>query len=368
MTEYGGWQRPSCFPRPGENDSAAIRREVLAVRNAAGVFDASPLGKIELAGPDADLLVERIYANSMRNLKPGRVRYGLMLNEEGVVIDDGVAVRRSSQRWLLNTTSAGAQRIADWIEQWHQCEWPDLRIAVAAVTTAWATVTLTGPRAKEVITALGTDVDLDAFPHLAFREGLIAGVEARLTRVSFTGEASYEIAVAWNAGAALWERIIAAGAAFGIAPIGVEAWMVLRTEKGFLHVGTDTDGSTIPPDVGFGPAVAGRIEDFIGKRALSLPVHCRPDRLQLVGVEPAEPDQPLVPGTHLLDQSQSASMGFITSACDSPTLGRWIGLALVKGGRSRFGQSFTTEDFGRRGRVRVLKPSHHDPEGLRCHG
>lgn len=216
--------------------------------------------------------------------------------------------------------------------------------------------------------ALGTDVDLTSFPHLAIREGLVAGVAARLARVSFTGEASYEISVAWNVGAALWERIIAAGAAFGIAAIGVEAWMVLRTEKGFLHVGTDTDGSTIPTDVGFGSAAAGRIEDFIGKRALSLPVHCRPDRPQLVGVEPAEPGRPLVPGTHLLDQQHCASIGFITSACDSPTLGRWIGLALVKGGRSRLGQIFTTEDFGCRGRVRLVKPSHYDPEGLRCHG
>jgi len=369
LVEYGGWERPAYYSRARETAQQSIRREALCVRNAVGLFDASPLGKIVVSGPEAKTLVGRIYANSMHSLAPGCGRYGLMLNEEGIIIDDGVALRLDRSRYLIGTTSAGAGRIADWLEEWHQCEWHDLRVAIAVETTAWTTVTVTGPKAREVITSLGTDIDLrpETLPHLGVREGLVAGVQGRIARVSFTGEVSFEISVAWDLGAALWGRLLDVGASFGIAPVGVEAWMLLRTEKGFLHVGADTDGTTTPDDVGWGRAVERRSDEFIGRRSLSRPENRRPDRLQFVGIEPADGPGPLVVGSHILapGPGKPKSEGFVTSACDSPILGRWIGLALVRSGRQRFGEVLETQDLGRRGRVRLVEPGWYDRAGER---
>lgn len=370
LSDYGGWQRPDCYPVGGESNHAAARREALAVRNEVGLFDASPLGKIVVAGPDAPEFVGRIYANSMRSLQPGRLRYGLMLNEEGIIIDDGVLTRLAPDRYLIGTSSGGAARITDWLEFWRQCEWRHLRIVLASQTTTWATVTLAGPRAAEVLAALGTDIDLSSFPHLSFKDGHVTGVPARVARVSFTGEASYEISVPWSLGCAMWEHALQVGATLGITPVGVDAWMMLRIEKGFLHVGSDTDGETTPDDIGWGRAVRARTDDFIGRRSLQRAVCLRGERLELVGVEPLDLDLALVPGAHLLEAGTSAprSSGFITSACDSPSLRRWVGLARVRNGRSRLGEVLRTEDFGRSGRVRLVEPHFYDREGARLHG
>jgi sarcosine oxidase subunit alpha len=264
--EYGGWMRPSGYRRPGESAEAALRREARAVRTAVGVFDGSPLGKIEVRGPDAGVFLDRMYANVMSTLKPGRVRYGLMLNELGVVVDDGVCARLGEDLFLVGTTGAGAQRIADAFEEWLQCEWPDLEVVVAPVTTAWSVLTLSGPHARRVLAAAGTDVNLDpiAFPHMSFRVGEVAGLACRVLRVSFTGEVSYEINAPTSRAPELWDRLTAAGAAHGLEPVGVDAWMLLRTEKGYLHVGADTDGSTAPQDVGWG-RVLKRDGDFVGR-------------------------------------------------------------------------------------------------------
>jgi len=366
-----GWQRPDCYPRPGESAQDAVRREVLAVRTAVGVFDNSPIGKLEVRGPDAARFLDRVYINDVISLAVGRARYGLVLNENGVIIDDGVCVRLDADHFLLNTTSGGVGRIGAMLEEWLQCEWPDLRVLVADQTTQWANFTLAGPRAREVLAALGTDIDLapDALPHMAAAEGAVAGLRARVVRVSFSGEASFEVNVpARNAGAFLG-AVLEAGAPHGITPYGVESLMVLRAEKGYLHVGTDTDGSSTPDDVGWGAVARRKPRDFIGKRSLFRAANMDAERKQFVGLEPLDPGRALRPGGHLLlgadRQPPALTDGWVTSACFSPTLGRHIALGLLRGGRGRMGETVTVCDEQERSAARVVSPVFHDPENAR---
>jgi len=367
--EAGGWMRPACYPRQGETLAQAIRREALAVRNAAGIFDASPLGKIEVTGPDAARFLDRFYINNVLTLEPGRLRYGLMLNEAGVVIDDGTIACLSPQRFVVTTTSGGAARIAAWLEEWRQCEWPDLRVFVTPVTTQWAAIALSGPRAREVLARFETDIAIDgaALPHMSVREGLFAGVDSRLYRVSFSGELGYEIHVPARFGAALWQSLLTAGAEAGIVPYGIETLLLLRLEKGYLHVGVDTDGATAPADVGWGAVAARKKVDFIGKRSLARVDNLRDDRLQLVGLA-AKEGAALVAGAHLrLPGTTEGSDGWVTSAAHSPTLERPIALALLRGGRARLGQALAVHDLGRQGKADVVSPAFYDPEGKRVH-
>jgi sarcosine oxidase, subunit alpha len=363
--EYGEWLRPAWYRRATDSAHEAEQREALAVRQRVGVFDGSPLGKIEVVGPDAGAFLDRLYANTMSTLQTGRVRYGLMLNELGVVIDDGVVARLAPDRFLVSTTGAGAHRIASWMEEWRQCEWPELNVLIAPITTAWGVLTLTGPAARAVLADAGTNISLDAaeFPHMHFREGEIGGYAVRVFRVSFTGELSYEINVQARQTTALWRGLMQAGETHGIEPVGVDAWMLLRAEKGYLHVGADTDGSTLPQDVGW-ERVLKRKDDFIGKRSLSLADAQRRDRLQFVGVE-TDDAKPLSVGAHLVAAGahSSISEGYVTSAGFSPTLGRGVALAMVRSGRERMGQRFDVVVEGRRRPARICAPCAYDPAG-----
>ena len=241
-----GWQRPDCYPREGESFHDAVYREALAVRQHVGIFDNSPIGKIEVSGPDAAEFLNRFYINNALTLKVGKVRYGLMLNENGVIVDDGVFVRLEDERYLVHTTSAGVGRIVGDMEEWLQCEWPDLKVRVEDVTTSWGNFTIAGPDARHVLHALGTDVDISAesMPHMSAASGQIAGIEARIVRVSFSGELSFEVNIPARYSEAFWKAALEAGAEWKITPYGVEPLMLLRTEKGYLHVGSDTDGAT----------------------------------------------------------------------------------------------------------------------------
>jgi hypothetical protein len=195
--EAGGWMRPACYPKKGETTAQAVLREASAVRAGVGIFDASPLGKIEVTGPDAAKFLDRFYVNSVAKLEEGRVRYGLMLNENGTIIDDGTVARLGREQFLVTTTSGGASRIAAWLEEWRQCEWPDLEAFVTPVTTQWATFAVAGPRARQLLARFRTDIAFDwrSMPHMSMRQGRFAGVPARLYRVSFSGELGYEINV-----------------------------------------------------------------------------------------------------------------------------------------------------------------------------
>ncbi len=367
--EAGGWMRPACYPRAGESMHQAVHRETLAVRTAAGIFDASSLGKIEVSGADAARFLDFFYINNVLTLEIGRLRYGLMLNESGVIIDDGTIARLAAERYLITTTSGGAGRIARWLEEWRQCEWPDYKVFVTPVTTQWATIALAGPRARDVLARFATDIALDneAFPHMSVREGRLAGVATRLYRVSFSGELGYEINVPACYGPALWHELLSAGAELGVTPYGVETLLLLRLEKGFLDVGVDTDGTTAPADVGFGAIAARKKAAFAGKRSLGRSDNRRADRMQLVGLS-ADDATVLVSGAHLrLPGTSEGSDGWVTSAGVSPTLGRPIALALLRGGRARLGESVVVHDLGRQCTATVVKPAFYDPEGTRLH-
>jgi len=367
--EAGGWMRPACYPRTGESPHRAVQREAAAVRAGVGIFDASPLGKIEVTGADAAKFLDRFYINNVLTLEIGRVRYGLMQNECGVIIDDGTIARLGADRFVITTTSGAASRIALWLEEWRQCEWLNLKVFVTPVTTQWATVALAGPRARDVLARFETDIPFDAasFPHMSVREGVLAGVATRLYRVSFSGELGYEFNVPARYGAALWRELLAAGADFDIVPYGIETVLLLRLEKGFLHVGVDTDGTTSPADIGFGEIAVRKKTDFVGKRSLRRSDNLRPDRLQLVGLA-ADDARVLVPGAHLrLPGTSEGSDGWVTSAAVSPALGRPIALAMLRGGRARLGATITVHDLDRQCTATVVTPTFYDPEGKRLH-
>ena len=368
MHDFGEWRRPVAYLRSEESREQAMNREIASVRNAAGLFDASPLGKIEIRGPDALTFLDRFYINDLTTLKPWRARYGLMLRESGVIFDDGTVVRMDEDRFLITTTSGNASRVTQWLEEWRQCEWPNLRVAIVPVTEQWATVSLTGPRARDILSTLETDIDLSAaaFPHLSMREGTLLGITARIYRVSFTGELTYEINVPTRCAQTLWDALLRAGNAFGVQPLGLDALLLMRLEKGFLHVGTDTDGTTVPDDVGWGRVAANKRQDYVGKRSLLLPENVRPDRLQLVGLT-TESGAPLITGSHLRSaNSTRATEGWITSAGVATSTGKPIALALLRGGRLLIGQDVDVYDAGVvQGRARVADPPFYDRDGAR---
>jgi sarcosine oxidase subunit alpha len=369
--DYGEWRRPTVYLRAGETREAAMRREARAVREDAGLFDASPLGKLEIHGPDALEFMDRFYINDLTTLKPMRARYGLMLRESGVIFDDGTVTLLAPDHLIVTTTSGGAKNVFQWLEEWRQCEWPDLRVAIMPATEQWATLALAGPKARTILSRLETDIDLSspAFPHLGLRVGRLLGFPARICRVSFTGELTYEINVPARAAETVWEALSTAGAGEGLLPIGLDALLLLRLEKGFLHIGTDTDGTTIPDDVGWGKAAATKRRDFIGKRSLLLPENTRADRHQLVGLAHAD-GAAFVIGSHLrVPGSVHPSDGWITSACNTVLTNQPIGLAMLREGRARVGQEVDLYDLGDRvGRARVVNPPFIDPAGERMNG
>jgi sarcosine oxidase subunit alpha len=371
MEQYGSWLRPAFYRRPGEAEAEAVAREVLAVRTGVGLFEASPLGKIEVRGPDAAAFLDRMYVNKLSRLKPGRCRYALMLTEHGTIFDDGVIARTGEDRFLVGTTSGRAAAVAASFDEWLQCEWPDLRVLTEDVTTSWAVLNLAGPRSHEVLERVGTSIDLGAaaFPHMAYREGTLGGVRTRIQRVSFTGELSYEVAVPWRYGEALWDRLFAVGDSLGIAPFGVESLMTMRIEKGFLHVGGDTDGVTLPQDVGFGAIMAKKDCDFVGRRSTATPTGLLADRRQLVGLEALDGSGVLAVGAHVLPSGKDkGSDGWVTSAAMSPTLRKPVALGLVRQGRSRIGESVRVWDVGAVREARIVAPAFYDPAGERLNG
>lgn len=200
MEKYGGWSRPAYFTVKGESEVAAIRREVMATRNSLGLFDASPLGKIEVKGPDARTFLNRIYVNNIMTLKAGHCRYGLMLDENGIVFDDGILACIADDHFLVGTTSGHAEAVGLMLEEWLQCEWPDMDVVTENVTTCWAVINICGSKARDVLESFDSDIDFsgDAFKHMQLHVGRFSGVPTRIQRISFSGELSYEVAVPWG--------------------------------------------------------------------------------------------------------------------------------------------------------------------------
>jgi sarcosine oxidase subunit alpha len=362
----GQWRRARYFPRPGEDMEAAVLRECRAVRAGVGLFDASTLGKIEVVGPDAAELLNRLYTNPWTKLGVGRSRYGVMLGEDGHIMDDGVIGRLAEDRFHVTTTTTGAARVLNHMEDYLQTEWADLDVWLTSATEHWAVAAVNGPRARDVLRPLVTGLDLDAFAHMSVAECEVAGVPARLFRLSFTGEAGYEVNVPARHGRAVWEALMEAGAPHGIAPYGTEGMHVLRAEKGFIIVGQDTDGTVTPDDAGLAWAIGKKKRDFVGMRSLARPDIVAPERRQLVGLtSPLRLEE----GAQITATPSAAAparmIGWVTSSYHSPALDRPIALALIEGGRDRIGQEvYLPVEAGIR-RATVVEPMFYDPEGER---
>ncbi len=373
--DVGQWKRPWYFPEAGEDMPAALAREVRAVRTGVGLFDASTLGKIDIQGPDAATLLDWIYCNNWAKLGVGKCRYGLMLDENGMVFDDGVTARLGPEHFVMTTTTGGAARVLTWLERWVQTEWPSMRVFMTSVTDHWSTFALAGPNSRKVLQKLCQDVDLaaSAFPFMSHCSGTVAGVRARLMRISFSGELSWEINVPSAQALPVWQALLAAGAEFGITRYGTETMHVLRAEKGYIIVGQDTDGSVTPDDLGMG-AMLSKTKSFIGDRSLSRSDTLRPQRKQLVGLLLEDRRTVLEEGAQLTECSDIQGMatvpmiGHVTSSYQSPTLGRGIAMALVKNGRARMGQTvYAALAEGRCIPATVCSPVFYDEQGKRHH-
>jgi sarcosine oxidase subunit alpha len=364
--DVGGWRRPLHYARAGD-PKECIESEIRAVRTGAGLFDSSPLGKIEVSGPDALEFLDRLYVNNLKTLQVGRIRYVLMLRDDGTVLDDGTVARLAQEEYLVTTTSGNAARAYLWMREWAECEWPALRVIITPITTGWGSITVSGPAARAVLAGVGTDVELSAaaLPHMSIRTGSAGGLEARICRVSFTGELSYEVNVAADRTAALWQALEVAGEPHGLQPYGIDALNVLRTEKGYLHIGAETDATTTPLDLGWAPLIERKSGDFIGKGALSLAEYRRADRLHLVGLVGVDTSATLATGAHLIRSKSGPSEGYLTTACFSPTLGHAIALARLERGRERIGTELWSFDQGVATLVRVVDPTFYDSDNTR---
>ncbi|MEO1193040.1 MAG: sarcosine oxidase subunit alpha family protein [Pseudomonadota bacterium] len=369
----GQWRRPWYYPQEGETMLQTVNRECLAVREGVGLLDASTLGKIDIKGPDAAAFLNAVYTNAWSKLGVGRCRYGLMLGEDGMVMDDGVTARLGEQHYLMHTTSGNAASVMAHLEEYLQTEWPEMKVFLTSVTEQWATAQIAGPYARDLLAEIAPDLDLsaEALPHMSMTEGIVAGREARVFRVSFTGEASFEVIVPSSYGLGLWEALMRAGAKYGATPFGTEAMHVLRAEKGFIIVGQETDGSVNPHDLGMDWIVS-KTKDFVGKRSLTRADMSKPDRKQLVGLLTETPEDVLPEGAQLVetvsDERPLPMLGHVTSSYWSPSLQRSIAMALVKGGRARKGQTIHAPlEDGRVLSAEVVDPLFYDKDGSRLH-
>jgi sarcosine oxidase subunit alpha len=370
--DVGAWKRARFFPRPGEDMHAAVQRECATVRASVGLFDGSTLGKIEVVGPNAAEFLNRMYVNDFTRLSVGRCRYGIMLGENGFVLDDGVIGRLAPDRFHVTTTTGGAACVLALMEDYLQTEWSSLRVWLTSVTEQWAVLAVQGPRAREVLEPLMPDANIGAMPHMSVRAGEILGVPMRLFRVSFTGETGYEINVPADYGTALceriWERVHAAGGTL----YGTETMHVLRAEKGYLIVGQETDGTATIGDVGLEWAIGKSKRDFVGRRSLARPDMLAPDRKQLVGLLTDDPQ--LVPdeGSQITEiaaaQIGTPALGHVTSSYASATLGRSIMLAMVAAGRSRHGATVHVQLAPGSAPAKLVSPVFYDAEGARLNG
>ena len=366
----GQWRRAWYFPKAGESMDDAVRRECAATRESVGIFDASTLGKIEVVGPDAVEFMNRMYTNPWTKLGIGRCRYGLLLGDDGYIRDDGVIGRMGQDLFHVTTTTGGAARVLNMMEDYLQTEWPDLNVWLTSTTEQWSTVALNGPNAAKLLAPLVEGVELteETFPHMSCVECTVAGMPARLFRVSFTGEIGFEVNVPAPMGRKLWETLWEAGQQYGITAYGTETMHVLRAEKGYIIVGQDTDGTVTPFDAGMGWAVGKKKPDFVGKRGLARPDLVAEGRKQLVGLL-TEDNSKIEEGAQIVfDPNQPVPMkmvGHVTSSYDVGTSGRPIALALVEGGQSRMGEIVHIPMPDRTIAAKITSTIFVDPENAR---
>jgi sarcosine oxidase subunit alpha len=383
LEDVGQWKRPWYYPRAGEDMDAAVARECRAAREGVAFLDATTLGKIEIRGMDAGEFLNRVYTNAFKKLAVGKGRYGVMCTPDGMVYDDGVTLRLAEDRYFMTTTTGGAAKVLDWLEEWSQTEWPELDVVFTSVTEQWATVAVVGPRSRDVIATLAPDLDVsrEGFGFMEFRETVLAsGVPARICRITFSGELAFEVNVASWYGLKVWEDIAAAGAEFDITPYGTETMHVLRAEKAYPIVGQDTDGTVTPQDLGMDWVVS-KVKEFIGKRSYARAGHTDSGRKQLVSVLPVDRALRLPEGTQLVEPDALGGysgagrpsrpvpmVGHVTSSYHSQALGRSFALALVTDGRDRIGHTLLASFQGRFAEVEVNNAVLYDKEGTRRDG
>jgi sarcosine oxidase subunit alpha len=369
--QFGNWVRPAAYPLAHESLESAAQREAGTVRSAAGLLDGSPLGKIEIYGPDAAQFLDLMYVGTMSTLSLGQARYGLLLNENGIVADDGIVARLGPQHYWVNTTSAGVERTAAAFEEWLQCEYTQLRVLVTPVTSRWGNVTVAGPRAWDWMAAVGFDSALapGVMKHMTLRESTLDGVPLRVLRASFSGELGYEINVPVDQVEALLERFWERAADFAAVPYGIEALEIMRTEKGYIHIGTDTDGTTLPQDIGFARAMERKAANFVGRRSLLRPASRDPERFQLVALSPVDGRTQLPVGAQIAAAPPpSQTEGHVTSSYWSPELRRPVALAMLARGSQRFGEKLRVHHLGSIVDAEVVKAPFVDPDGERLRG
>ncbi|MFS4583648.1 2Fe-2S iron-sulfur cluster-binding protein [Phaeobacter sp. C3_T13_0] len=372
----GDWLYSRYFASPGENMADAVAREVIAVRSSLGCVDMSTLGKFEVRGADALTFLSRVYCNGIAAIKPGRLRYGLMLREDGIVFDDGTISCIAPDHFLVTATTANAGSVWRHLRKLVQVDWPELNVHLTDVSAQWASLAIAGPRARDLLNALSPDFETSsqAFPFASVRESMLGGdLPLRAFSVSFSGELSYELNVPAGFAETLFARVMTEGAKWSITPYGLEALDVLRIEKGHLSIGTEIDGRRTPDDLGLGRMVSKK-KDFLGKALLARAALQAPDRPQLVGLKPIELGAVIPPGGHLTAKALTGRvqtiLGFLTAAVNSPTLGHNIALAYLDSGHTRYGERLwvTSPVAGVSTEVEVTSPHFYDPDGERLHG
>ena len=369
MEPVGQWRRPFCYPQAGETYAKAVEREINQTRSSLGILDASTLGKLLVTGPDAGKFLDMLYTNMMSTLKIGKCRYGLMCSENGFLIDDGVVARIDEQTWLCHTTTGGADSIHAHMEEWLQTEWWDWKVYVTNVTEQYAQIGVVGPNARKLLEKIGgVDVSREALGFMEWKDGNLGKYDARIFRISFSGELSYEIAVPAKQGLAFWGELIEAGKEFQVMPYGTEALHVMRAEKGFIMIGDETDGTVIPQDLNLDWAISKKKDDYLGKRAQERSFMINPSRWKLVGLETLDgsvlPDGAYAIADGVNPNGQKSTQGRITSSYFSPTLKRGIAMGLVMNGPDRSGEiiEFPKID-GTVIRAKITSPVFYDPDG-----
>jgi sarcosine oxidase subunit alpha len=374
FVESGPWLRAQWYPLPGETDwLISVSREVDAVRGGVGVCDVSTLGKIDILGPDAGAFLDRVYINTFSTLPAGKVRYGVMLREDGIVMDDGASARFGKMHYVMSTTTANAAKVMQHLEFCHQVLWPELDVQMASVTEQWAQFSIAGPRARDTLSGIvdaAFDISNAALPYMGVAAVTVCGgMPARIFRISFSGELAYELAVPARYGDALIRRIMAAGADYGIVPYGIEALGVMRVEKGHV-AGNELNGTTTARDLGLARMMSLK-KDYIGRVMAERPGLTDSDRPAIAGFRPLDTRQRLRSGAHFLALGAKASAvqdeGYMTSVAFSPSLGHWIGLGLIRRGPSRHGERVRAYDPVRGGdiEVEICDPVFIDPKGER---
>lgn len=371
--DVGQWKRPWYFPKPEERMDDAVRRECIAARKGVAVMDASTLGKIDIQGPDAAVLLDRIYTNMFSNLPEGQCRYGLMCKADGIVFDDGVTTRLGKNHFLMTTTTGGAARVLAWLEEWLQTEWPELKVYCTSVTEHISTIALVGPKSRALLQELVNDIDLskEAFPFMHSRETAIDGIPVRIARISFSGELAFEINVEWGYARHIWERLWKLGRSYDLTAYGTETMHVLRAEKGYIIVGQDTDGTQTPYDLNMSWIVSKK-KEFIGKRSFQLPYLKATGRQQLVGLLPENKNEVIPEGAYITaldakpnDNGKTQHTGFVTSSYYSPEIGSAFALALIADGLKRMDEMVSIPVGKKVMRAKICDAVFIDKENLR---